>query len=114
MRGLLRRAWAWFLGRRHYEIAVQTADGCMVSQVSRERYKLIVRPAGDRVQLGIHCTSHRWLRHLASVEPMGGDVLVVEAAPDDIPAAREALIAEADRRVQAIKAAWEHGWRPGV
>ncbi len=121
MRGLLgwlwhgvRRAWAWFIGARLYEVAIRTADGCVVSHVSGERYTLIVRPVGHQVQVAIHCGSHQWLRHLASVEPMGGDVLAVEVSPDEIPQARGALVVEADRLVRAIRAAWEHGWRPGA
>jgi hypothetical protein len=108
------RAWAWFVGARHYEVAARTADGCMVSRVSGEQYTLVVRPVGHQVQVAIHCSGHQWLRHLASLESMGAEVLAVEVPPDEITQAREALIREADRLVRAIRAAWEYGWRPGA
>jgi hypothetical protein len=84
----------------------------MVSRVDGERYTVMVRPVGHQVQVAIHCASHRWLRHLSDIEPMGADVLAVEVRPDEIAPAREALVAEADRLVRAIQAAWDHGWRP--
>ena len=86
----------------------------MVSRVSGERYSLMVQPVGHQVQVAIQCASHRWLRYLSSLETMGADVLAVEVSPDEIVQARDALVQEADRRVRAIRAAWEHGWRPGA
>jgi len=109
-----RLAWAWFIGAKRYEVAVRTADGCIVSRVSGQRYTLMVQPVGHQVQVAIHCAGHRWLRHLATLEPMGADVLAVDVSPDEIAQAQEALVGEADRLVRAIRAAWEHGWRPGA
>lgn len=99
MRAFLQRAWAWFVGAKPVP-------------PPSEEYVLTVHPSGDAVRVEINCTAHQWLRHLDGLEPTGADVLAVEVSPDEIAPAREALVREADRLVRAIRAAWEHGWRP--
>lgn len=77
-----------------------------------ELYVFTVRPSGEHVSVAINCTPHAWLRHLAAMEPMGAETLVMEVSPDEVGRARKELTREADRLVRAIRAAWEYGWRP--
>ena len=80
--------------------------------VTDEQYVFTVRPAGKQVEVTLNCVPHVWLRHLASLEPMGAEQLVMEVLPENVEQARKELTREADRLVRALQAAWEHGWRP--
>lgn len=112
-----REAWrrfrAWFLGQRApIEVREVVEQGFLVSVGSGERYRLHIYPRRDRVVLAIDPGPNLWLRRAALQD--GWDALSVEVKPDEAAAARLDLVADADRRVAAVKAAWELGWRPQV
>lgn len=103
----------WFLGRRpRPRIWERDDEGWATSRKSLQRYHITVAP-GDgqhtdaaKVYVRMHVNHNAWLAGAPY------DILQVEAEPEGIQQGITDIIAEADRRVAAVMAAREHGYKP--
>lgn len=115
MKQRLLRAWRWFIGRR-YTVCELTDSGHIESAVSEHRYRIHIEPVPDNgaVLVAINIIQHPILNRWRQAQPPAerADFLSLEVPPDEVDEAKVALVRDADRRVRAIEAAWEHGWRP--